>query len=436
MLGHIERCWARCGSTTASSPLDGSGGPLELAFSTAMAERRVSVYGHIWDVLDAFFLCVVGPRLTAHAKACPPSCKPAIWQIRIPAADEDTRRIARHLRVLFQGPGTRLRIVPEPTLPKICHVHAEGAEGGACCVFLQGGTSEEFGAQPKQRAVLRIAHPTPANNPQHMVDYRRSFRRVVWSNLGRRRQAARPDTVLFVSNMNASSGRRIAAEPAVVRAVRAYFAHAHPLLRFMHVGLETLSYEEELRLLRRTHVYISLFGSSLHNCRFLPEGSFVIELHGALKHDYGKEHGSFYFDICARECHLRWAGFAVDGAVPWLWKMTAAPESSGGEIEWIPQWHRQSDSAVARVDARGLVALIDAALQGRWSEVAARYASASPDMFGNHRSNAIAAKLGRFKFVHAFAKLPQYRAMLTRTEVLRVQALRHRFGWWHPGGAR
>eukprot|EP00966_Prymnesium_polylepis_P077861 1804904-Prymnesium_polylepis.1 len=72
MLGRIERCWARCGSTAGSNPLVESGRPLELAFSTAMVERGVSVYGHIWDVLDAFFLCVVGPRLRAHAKACPP----------------------------------------------------------------------------------------------------------------------------------------------------------------------------------------------------------------------------------------------------------------------------------------------------------------------------------------------------------------------------
>eukprot|EP00966_Prymnesium_polylepis_P246963 5711364-Prymnesium_polylepis.1 len=112
--------------------------------------------------------------------------------------------------------------------------------------------------------------------------------------------------------------------------------------------------------------------------------------------------------------------------------MPAAPKNRTGEIAWIPQWQRPSDWALARVDAHGLVAQIDAALHGRWSEVAARYASASPEMFGNHHSNAIGAKLTRFKFVHAFAVLPQYRSMLTRSELQRVQGLRYRFGWWLP----
>eukprot|EP00966_Prymnesium_polylepis_P243925 5641632-Prymnesium_polylepis.3 len=44
----------------------------------------------------------------------------------------------------------------------------------------------------------------------------------------------------------------------------------------------------QVRLLRRARVFISLFGSALHNCRLLHEGALVLELHGALRNDVGR----------------------------------------------------------------------------------------------------------------------------------------------------
>ena len=114
-----------------------------------------------------------------------------------------------------------------------------------------------------------------------------------------------------MSSEAASNARRIADEAPLVEAVRAAIALRRPRWRFRHQRLESLSYASEMRLLRRTALLVSLYGSSLHNClaartqtlvslccraaarasvraaawagRFLPDGAIVLQIHGALK---------------------------------------------------------------------------------------------------------------------------------------------------------
>lgn len=92
------------------------------------------------------------------------------------------------------------------------------------------------------------------------------------------------------------NGRRLDAEELLASGLRAlaseFTANGHrsngqqPSLRFEWVDITKLSFAEEIRLLRRTRVFVSLFGSSLHNCRWLPAEAVVVEIHGALKHDW------------------------------------------------------------------------------------------------------------------------------------------------------
>ena len=49
-------------------------------------------------------------------------------------------------------------------------------------------------------------------------------------------------------------------------------------------------------------MFISLFGSALNNCRFLPPESVVVEIHGALKDDWPS---NGYGSLCAESMGLR-----------------------------------------------------------------------------------------------------------------------------------
>ena len=62
-------------------------------------------------------------------------------------------------------------------------------------------------------------------------------------------------------------------------------------------------------------VFISLFGSTLHNCRFLPPEAVVLEIHGALKNDVGPPDWYLYYNLCQRVMGLRWVGFAASNAM-------------------------------------------------------------------------------------------------------------------------
>ena len=51
------------------------------------------------------------------------------------------------------------------------------------------------------------------------------------------------------------------------------------------------------------------FGSSLHNCRLMRPGSLVVEIHAALKNDFGPGDDHMYANLCG-DLGLRWVGYA------------------------------------------------------------------------------------------------------------------------------
>ena len=79
--------------------------------------------------------------------------------------------------------------------------------------------------------------------------------------------------VLWASSEKASNGRHVLDELGVVKQVREHLARAWPALELMHARLPELSFAQEVRLMRRAAVFISLFGSALHNCRWMRPGA-------------------------------------------------------------------------------------------------------------------------------------------------------------------
>ena len=100
---------------------------------------------------------------------------------------------------------------------------------------------------------------------------------------------------------------------AAVRAVRAIVERERPSWTFKAIsptrGVD--AYREEVRTIARARVLVSLFGSSLHNARFMPNGSILVELHGALKQNWAWQNDHFYRDLCESELGVQWVGYAV-----------------------------------------------------------------------------------------------------------------------------
>ena len=184
-------------------------------------------------------------------------------------------------------------------------------------------------------------------------------REVIWANLGVLDEpAGEPPTVVFVSTDGASNGRRLVNEEAVAEAVRAVVASARPQWRFRRQRLEQLSYENEVRLLRSTRLFICLFSAALTNCQFLPPGAIVLQIHGALRGEIGFREALHQYraQFCTRRIGLRWAGFAAHG-----WRRKYPEETS------------HEDFSHARVDPARFARFVGRALDGQWSVISREF---------------------------------------------------------------
>ena len=153
-----------------------------------------------------------------------------------------------------------------------------------------------------------------------------------------------------------------------------------------------LPYIDEIRLFRRSAVFISLFGSSLHNCRFLPSEAVVIELHGALKQNWLDTGG--YGSLCAESMGLRWVAHAVDGSAPMERTRNLSHD------RW--RWSRRRDSNVARVNASELIDLLERVLfRGEWWQAHSVYLKS---VTGPGMPNPKHAR----RDVERWAQMPQY----------------------------
>ena len=168
-----------------------------------------------------------------------------------------------------------MHISRAPAVPACLLGSQQRGASRQCCLnaTVRSSVRGVHGKDARFAELLPSRPEVPAGVSSHV--YTRAMRHVVWANLGVESAAA--DLVLFVSNEGASNGRRIVNETALASAVRAHFDRVRPSWRFRHQRLESLSYGNEIRLMRRARVLISLFGSALHNCRFLDPSALVIQ---------------------------------------------------------------------------------------------------------------------------------------------------------------
>lgn len=131
-----------------------------------------------------------------------------------------------------------------------------------------------------------------------------------------RTELAHPGLVTFISTVhNSVSKRAFEDEAALVNASRAFFRLQAPELRFHLLDHGSVSFAEEVRVISHTAVLITLFGSALHNCRFLPPGAIVIQLHGATKNEYSVGTDLMYYGLCSR-LGARWVPYRIPGSIP------------------------------------------------------------------------------------------------------------------------
>ena len=58
---------------------------------------------------------------------------------------------------------------------------------------------------------------------------------------------------------------------------------------------------------------VSLFGSALHNVRFMSPGTLAVEIHGALKGEIEAISDRMYQGLCEQALGVRWVGYAARG---------------------------------------------------------------------------------------------------------------------------
>ena len=121
-----------------------------------------------------------------------------------------------------------------------------------------------------------------------------------------------PRLITWVLSSSGSNGRRIHEELDLVTHVR---QRLPPGWTIRTLDLTNMPYGDEIRQVASSAVLVSLFGSALHNCRFMLPNSTIVEVHGALKHDFD-ERTDFMYQRISRTLGVRWAGFLPDGFRP------------------------------------------------------------------------------------------------------------------------
>lgn len=287
-----------------------------------------TTYGHIWSAVYSFFVSFVQRgRCSAYA---------------IPAV-ANGQLVYTELAIILGGPIPIMRAEWVP----VCFTQDD-----ACCTeaaehgILTNRLCGEWAITPERTLALRAhavkAVPLPTAAPG-------------------------PPMVVFLSSRISTNHRRIADEAAVRGALAATAQRLQ--LHFRVLEAESTDYVEELRTIHAARVVVGLFGSGLHNCRFMAKDSTLIELHGALDQDF---RNPGYWTLCNCQIGLRYVGVRIAWAVPQLINRTLiyGPTSHG-------RLHRayRSFRRVARVNATAVAEALELAVKGEVAALAHDYAA-------------------------------------------------------------
>jgi hypothetical protein len=174
-----------------------------------------------------------------------------------------------------------------------------------------------------------------------------SFRKAVYMSLGLGQ--APPGKILYIRSKKFQTRRHVGEEDAVVQGLAQWAAAEHPQLNFSAEDVHRLPYAEEVARFADARVMISLWGSSIHNCRYMRPGTLVVELFGALGGKWGDT--ALYAGVCADSCGLQHVPFGVPGAYPVMKQV-----ERNGRTTWRNVgFGDRRDGMIARIDPDALV---------------------------------------------------------------------------------
>ena len=331
-------CW-RAGCSSKSAGDDDL-----LVINMALAAQTYAViaeednsYSHSFRAIMAVFLCAVVSRFTG-ASALPINSTAIIpaYSKKFASRPSKTTATFVELEALLSGEGSRLSLNRHRALPG-CRPEWE-LEKGECCsnATEQAKLAAVVVPGRKNSVRFRDMNPWPKVGVGSERQIASAFRSVVWANLG----VLSPPTsevVLFIKSAGGSTnGRGIVQEHAVAAALSKVFAARRPHWTFKHTNLEMMSYQSEIRLIRRSKFFISLFGGAMNNCRFLPPDSVVLEIQGAMKGELGYARIALSLPVTSPSTPPSTSRVATPTAAPQPTRIPCVPLPAA-QVEAIPR---------------------------------------------------------------------------------------------------
>lgn len=267
--------------------------------------------------------------------------------------NRDQRALRLRETVFRPGHGRALRSVGKPLrlrkatwiLERVYHNHSHWltAHLPKLCLLRARGALDDL-VLPQRRdpvidASLRMLGLTPTDFPSFDPDRPLEVQELTLLETDRfrpellqpvraaltRRTAGQPGRRVFISRA-ASRGRRLLNEDAL-----------WPVLRdagFERVLMETLGFEEQVRLMEETAILLAPHGAGLTNMMFCPAGAHIIEMA-----DLGFPNPNFYALACAME-HQYWLvpAKAVGDAHPLDQDLHVSVAAVGEVLAQVERW--------------------------------------------------------------------------------------------------
>lgn len=339
--------------------LAGEHGMLAVAY---LGVRHHSLrYGHIFDYIHAYYCALARPRAESE--------RARALRVFLPAGMVACSQ--EHIAALTLFGSARARRLFGFTL--------ERAPWVPSCVLLDNHCYAHGGLPPELRGRVTLLDNFPIGPGLLGPAEHARFRAHVHDALGL--GAGPPMTILYVRSSRWPTLRSVAQEERVVAALGAWAAAEHPGLRFVAAHVHELSYADEVAAFADARVLISLWGSALHNCRYMRAGSVVVELYGALDGKFGDT--AVYSRACAESAGLAHAPFPVAGAYPRRVCRSGKPctrvPRNVPERELV--YEVETDNVRARVQPSALVAFMrrvfpaDQCALPDWASVLREYAA-------------------------------------------------------------
>ena len=307
-------------SARRRSPVD------QLAVSFLWGERYVfttmrlpPAYGHLWFAMLAFWSDLIRPLLSSVRAGAQTSEWPTIV---LPAGSHlgaGGVHAFEEFELLWATNVTGLRIERRPWVP-MC---LEPSGWWPCCLrgplpSVLGLRSESDTSSSSLGSSTAVRYALLGNFPSHAVDPRHwpAFRLDAWFALGVLPSETATAHVLWIVAAAGSNGRRISNEGGLAARIQRLVKQERPTWTFSQLRGDgrKLDYRSELRQWARAGIVISLFGSALHNCRFMANRTTLVEIHGALQSNdrFGRA-DYLYEETCMDWAGVRWLPYAETG---------------------------------------------------------------------------------------------------------------------------